>query len=55
MIDFKTAVNPSPDQEEKDAKQVRGYMQAIARQDDRVVRGFLFYSAEGRCKEVHLL
>ena len=55
VIDFKTAVNPSPDQEEKDAQQVRGYMQAIARQDDRVVRGFLFYSAEGRCKEVHLL
>ena len=55
VIDFKTAVNPSVDQQEKDARQVRGYMQAIAQRDGRAVRGFLFYSAEGRCEEVHLL
>ena len=55
VIDFKTAVNPSIYQQEKDARQVRGYMQAIAQRDGRAVRGFLFYSAEGRCEEVHLL
>ena len=55
VIDFKTAVDPNPKQQEKDAGQVRGYMQAIAQRDGRKVRGFLFYSAEGRSEEVHLL
>ena len=55
VIDFKTAEDPEDEQREKDAAQVRGYMQAIARRDSRPVHGYLYYSALGECQEVQLL
>lgn len=52
VIDFKTASNPDEKQQKKDAAQVRSYMSSIAQQDDRKVRGFVFYVSTGTCTEV---
>lgn len=55
VIDFKTAQGPNEKQRKKDADQVRGYMNAIAQQEKRTVRGFVFYCDAGECVEVALL
>ena len=55
VIDFKTAHGPNEKQRKKDADQVRGYMNAIAQQEQREVRGFVFYCDAGECVEVSVV
>ena len=52
IIDFKTVVKADNKTRKKHVDQVRGYVQALSRNETRPVRGFVFYCATGECTEV---